>query len=66
MALAALLERTLGRPVIDETRIDGMYDIKLTYADSSTDGVIQAVEKLGLNLTKARRPIEFLLVTKAQ
>lgn len=66
LALAGLLERPLGQPVIDETRIDGTYDIKLTYEDGSTDSAIQAVEKLGLKLTKARRPIEFLVVKKAQ
>jgi hypothetical protein len=66
MALAGLLERPLGQPVIDETRIDGAYEIKLTYADGSTDSLIQAVEKLGLRLTKARRSVEFLVVKKAQ
>jgi uncharacterized protein (TIGR03435 family) len=66
MALATMIERRLGAPVLDETGIQGAFTINAQYQEGSTESLIQAVEKLGLKLTKARRPIEYLVVKKAQ
>jgi uncharacterized protein (TIGR03435 family) len=60
-----MLERPLGAPVLDETKLAGSYKIKLTHEEGSAASLIQAVEKLGLRLMKERRPVEFLVVRKA-
>jgi uncharacterized protein (TIGR03435 family) len=64
--LARALESAAGKPVLDETGITGKYDIRLTYDKSDPQGAIEAMRKLGFKVEPARRPIEFLAVSKAQ
>jgi uncharacterized protein (TIGR03435 family) len=66
IGITAPLERVLGVPVLDGTKIEGIFDINIKYERGSKDSAIEAVEKLGLKLTKARRPIEYLVVKKPQ
>jgi uncharacterized protein (TIGR03435 family) len=66
IGITSPLERALGIPVLDETKIEGIFDINIKYERGSKDDAIKAVEKLGLKLTKARRPIEYLVVKKSQ
>jgi uncharacterized protein (TIGR03435 family) len=66
IGITAPLERALGAPVLDETKIEGMFDINVKYTPGSRNAAIEAVEKLGLKLTKARRPMEFLVVKRSQ
>ena len=64
MSLAGMIEMELAKPVIDETGIRGTYDIKLTWDPNTPGALEEAIRKLGLKLEPARRPIEFLTVTK--
>ena len=64
--LAMALERSLGRPVLDESKLNDRYDLKVDYDGDAKYGVLDALRKIGLNVDPARRPIEFLVVTKAQ
>jgi len=64
--LASVLEDLLHRPVVDETGLSGEYDLKLTYDANAPDGLLNALRGIGLKVDAARRPIEFLVVTKTQ
>jgi uncharacterized protein (TIGR03435 family) len=64
--LGLMMEPVLGRPVIDETGIGDVFDIKLTYRDGVPGGLEEAVRAFVLKLEPARRSVEFLTVTKAE
>ena len=65
---AAALARPVGRPVVDKTSLEGVFDIKLDYAperstDSSLPSVFTALqEQLGLKLESAKVPFEMLVI----
>jgi uncharacterized protein (TIGR03435 family) len=64
--LADVLENFLDRPVVDETELRGDYDWELSYSRADETMVINAVrDELGLEMVPARRPIEVLVVEKA-
>ena len=55
------LERGLGRPVIDETGLDGVYDLLIQGNAKNTEEFIRMLrEQTGLVLTPATRGIEIL------
>ena len=62
------LERGLSRPVVDETKLAGGYDIDLTWDPAAgPDGEVRAVrEQLGLVLTPAKRSVEVVVVEAAR
>lgn len=70
--LAAMLARPTGRPVVDQTGIEGNYDIELKYApegttDSSLPSLYTAVqEQLGLKLEPRKVPLELLVIDHAE
>jgi len=66
ISFANLLERPLGKPVLDETGLKEAFEIRLTYQDGVAGSLEAEVAKLGLKLAPARRPIEYLIVTKGQ
>jgi uncharacterized protein (TIGR03435 family) len=63
--LAETLPNWLGKPVVDETGLKGLYDFDLEYRDDSpkmlTDGL---KEKYGLVVTPTRRKVSMLVVQK--
>jgi len=74
-SLAAQLSNTLGRTVIDKTGLIGTYDVHLRWTsdsaptgasppdDSATPSLFTAIEEqLGLRLTAARGPVEYVIV----
>jgi uncharacterized protein (TIGR03435 family) len=66
--LAANLENLLQIPVIDQTGIASRYDIDLKWNknDPQHDSLKQAlIDQLGLELVPSRKPIEMLVVEKA-
>jgi uncharacterized protein (TIGR03435 family) len=63
--LAQFLETAARRPVVDETGINGKYDINVSYDKADPDGIIEAMQKSGFKIEPAHRMIEFLVVTRA-
>jgi uncharacterized protein (TIGR03435 family) len=64
--LCEMLEATLDRPVIDETRLDGTYDLSIrTQAESGEQFLHALCDRLGLAATPARRQVTVLLVRAA-
>ena len=56
-----VLEKGMGRPVIDETGLEGVYDLEVRGEARSTEEFMRNLrEQLGLVLTSATRTIEFL------
>jgi uncharacterized protein (TIGR03435 family) len=65
-ALVESLENILGRPVIDKTGLAGEYDWELPYSRVDKTVLLNAVrEKLGLEITEMKQPIEMLIVDSA-
>jgi len=64
--IAIFLEMAAKKPVLDETGITGAYDFHLSYDQPDPNGSIEAMRKLGFKVESARRPIDFLVVTRAE
>lgn len=65
-SLADALESQMGQPVVDETGIEGKYDIELKWDGEKRETVFAAIrEQLGLELREAKRPIEFTIFEAA-
>jgi len=61
--LPAMLEEVVGRPVIDESGLDGRYQVEVTGPHESRDAFRAALEReMGLTLTPGRREIEVVVV----
>jgi hypothetical protein len=61
--LAAMLEEVVGRPVIDESGLDGRYNVEVTGPHDSIDSFGRSLEReMGLTLTPAKRAIEMTVV----
>jgi uncharacterized protein (TIGR03435 family) len=71
-ALAGMLSRPAGRPVVDKTGLKGVYDIKLEYApegtgDSSRPSFFSALQdQLGLKLAPQRVTVETLTIDRVE
>ena len=75
-ALAALLSRFAGRPVVDSTALGGSFDIALDVAPEDLAGLRQlgepvasifsAVRELGLQLSPRRVPTRRLVIDRAE
>lgn len=64
--LCEMLERSLGRPVIDETNVTGTYEIDVRSDTGTTEGVFDALrDRLGLIVTPATREVPMLIVRRA-
>jgi uncharacterized protein (TIGR03435 family) len=72
--LANNLSGVLGHPVVDQTGIDGLYDIDLNYADDARDqepsnypGIARALqEQLGLKLESKKALFDMIIVDHAE
>lgn len=65
--LAALLQRTAGRPVLDETGLTGRYDLELRWEAGRPASLAESVkQQLGLELAEARRMLDSLEVRGAR
>ncbi len=67
----------LGKPVLDETKIEGNYDVRLKFDDISPDlaspnatpglgSVFGALHEIGLKLDAKKLPIEVLVIDSAE
>jgi uncharacterized protein (TIGR03435 family) len=58
----SVLEDTLGQIVLDETHLEGLYDISLYWDTKDPKSIKEAVStQLGLELREEKRPIEVLV-----
>lgn len=66
--LAHTLERSaLGGIVLDESKLEGRFDWELAFEPDNKPGLIQLLrEKLGLEITPAKRKIEVVVVEKTE
>ena len=65
--MVQFLTNALGLPVVDETGLSGEYNWELSYQPGQPELTLQAVkDRLGLELVKARRSIQVLVVEEAQ
>jgi uncharacterized protein (TIGR03435 family) len=68
--LAGFLSQQLGRPVLDETKLDGPWEIALTWEPDSVPGGISlpaaVEEQLGLKLSSGKGPVGILVVDHAE
>jgi uncharacterized protein (TIGR03435 family) len=73
--LAIVLGMQLGKPVVDETKIEGNYDFRLQYddgelngaaADSALGSVFGAIHNIGLKLEAAKIPMDVLVIDSAE
>jgi uncharacterized protein (TIGR03435 family) len=64
--IAQLLERRVGKPVVDETGITGKYDFQMSYDKADPEGAIEAMRRAGFKVDAARRVIDFLVVARAE
>jgi ATP-dependent Clp protease ATP-binding subunit ClpC len=63
--LAQMLEHVLETPVIDETGLDGRYDIDLPGPHGSVEVFLAALkERAGLALTREKRDVEMVVVRR--
>jgi uncharacterized protein (TIGR03435 family) len=66
--LADFLAREMDRPVIDKTKLDGDFDLKLEWSpeqvsDSSGPSLFTALqEQLGLRLESGKGPVEMIVI----
>jgi len=58
------LSNELRFPVVNESGLAGRYDIKTVNDIRDTENIIKAVEKLGLTLEKAERPVKVVILYK--
>jgi len=60
---ARMIEGVVNHPVIDESGLDGRYDIEVSGPHNSVDAFIAALQReAGLTLTRATREIEMIVV----
>jgi len=60
--VCAMLETTLDRPVIDETNLDGTYDLDIrTQAEGGEQFLHAQCDRLGLAAMAARRNVTMLV-----
>ena len=70
--LATMLAGTVGRTVVDQTGLEGRFDMSLRYsraggAESDAPDIFTAVqEQLGLKLEATRGPVEVLVIDSAE
>jgi uncharacterized protein (TIGR03435 family) len=57
------LGNVVGRPILDETHMDGRFDVVLNWQSGSTASLQKSVkEQLGFQLSDERRPVELLVI----
>ena len=80
-ALTSFLSQQLGRPVLDKTGLNGLFDFKMHWnqqltrtpgpdlpsaSDPSDPSIFTAVEELGLKVESAKAPLEVLVIDSVQ
>ena len=71
--LAIRLSPYLGRPVLDQTGLEGSFDFKSEYPLPSDDqrpdvvaSIITSIQGIGLKLQAAKGPVETIVIDQAE
>jgi uncharacterized protein (TIGR03435 family) len=71
--LATRLSRYLGRPVLDQTGLEGSFDFKFEYPLPSDDqrpdvmtSIITSIQGIGLKLQAGKGPVETIVIDQAE
>lgn len=73
--LASVMSRRLGRPVVDQTHLDGTYDLEIDYVPGIAAGTDPAdgvsiftafQEQLGLKLQPSTRPVDVFVIDRVE
>ena len=71
--LAIRLSPYLGRPVLDQTGLEGSFDFKFEYPLPSDDqrpdvvaSIITSIQGIGLKLQAAKGPVETIVIDQAE
>jgi uncharacterized protein (TIGR03435 family) len=65
-AIAAALQHIIGQPVVDETGIDGRFNLQFAWDQDRVASVTRELTEVGLQLTPAKRDLEALVVDRAE
>ena len=64
-AICKSLEQLIGRPLVDETGLSGIYDLDLKSHPKTVDAFLQSLrEEAGLVITPATRDVPHLIVRR--
>jgi len=64
-AFADRLSQMLDRPVVDETKMPGVFNFTLDWTDEDTGpSIFAAIQQLGLKLEARRAPVEVLVIDR--
>jgi uncharacterized protein (TIGR03435 family) len=63
--LVNMLANTLGSPVVDKTRLDGLYDFTFEWPDAGST-LFTSVDQLGLKLEAKKELVEVLVIERAE
>ena len=58
------LDNELCLPVVDETGVEGNYDIRTSMDIRGMEGIKQTIASLGLEITKTERKIKVLILSE--
>ena len=60
--LAGFLESKMNKPVVNETNLDGLYDIETPWYNESPGKIHEELKKIGLEMIDAEREIKVLVI----
>jgi uncharacterized protein (TIGR03435 family) len=60
--ICEFLEAELNSPVIDDTKLTGLYDLELSWYNENPDRIHEELEKLGLQLVSETRDVDVLVI----
>ena len=60
--IAEFLESELNVPVIDETKLNGLYDLELAWYNENPDQINEELKKIGLEVINGTRDIDILVI----
>jgi uncharacterized protein (TIGR03435 family) len=62
--LAGMIEPLVGKPIVDETHLKGLFDVQLKYDQTRPESIYDALRSAGFEVSRGVRPITFLLADK--
>ena len=60
--LASFLESQINKPVLNETNLDGLYDLEIPWYNENPEQIHEELKKIGLEIIDAERRIKVLVI----